>query len=441
MSRVSLFVAATFLCGAALAGPPRVVRMAPDHGDTGIDPATTEIRIEFDRDMNPDGRSICGGGPMFPKFDGAPRWDSARVLVIPVTLEPDHQYALNVNCPAAQNFRSAKGEPAEITPLSFKTAKAGEHPDPVPAQTPETNARAIAALRAAIDHRYSYRDRVVKDWDALLAEHQTGLLESKTRAEFARKLGRMLAATHDGHLAVRVGDAAFPTGSDPVTPNIDIRRLPGAIKDFTWRNDVVATGTAAPDVGYILIASWPGDAAALAAAHEALDEMIDRPALIIDVRANGGGDELQAKAFAARFARDAAVYSRDRFRNPEAREGWTGMIDRTISPDDAKGARPYRGRVAVLCGPICMSSNESFILMMREGAKATLIGSRTRGSSGNPRPHDLGNGVTVVLPSWEDLLPDGSPLEGIGIKPDVEAPLGRDGDGVIAEAVRKLKAP
>ncbi len=50
------------------------------------------------------------------------------------------------------------------------------------------------------------------------------------------------------------------------------------------------------------------------------------------------------------------------------------------------------------------------------------------GSSGNPLPHDLGNGVVAFLPSWKDLRPDGSCLEGEGIVPDIQASYVR-GDG------------
>ncbi|HLQ38586.1 MAG TPA: peptidase S41, partial [Planctomycetota bacterium] len=40
--------------------------------------------------------------------------------------------------------------------------------------------------------------------------------------------------------------------------------------------------------------------------------------------------------------------------------------------------------------------------------------------SGNPKPHELGNGVTIVVPSWQDLRPDGTCFEGEGLAPDVE---------------------
>jgi C-terminal processing protease CtpA/Prc len=66
-----------------------------------------------------------------------------------------------------------------------------------------------------------------------------------------------------------------------------------------------------------------------------------------------------------------------------------------------------------------MSSNEAFILMMR-AAGATLVGEKTLGASGNPQPAELGNGVTVYLPSWRAYQVDGTPLEGVGITPDVE---------------------
>jgi C-terminal processing protease CtpA/Prc len=67
-----------------------------------------------------------------------------------------------------------------------------------------------------------------------------------------------------------------------------------------------------------------------------------------------------------------------------------------------------------------MSSCESFLLMMKQVPGCKLIGQRSYGSSGNPRPVDLGNGVTAFVPSWKDLLLDGTGIEGKGIAPDIE---------------------
>ena len=79
----------------------------------------------------------------------------------------------------------------------------------------------------------------------------------------------------------------------------------------------------------------------------------------------------------------------------------------------------YQGRVAVLMGQANMSSCESFLLMMKQVPDCMLIGSKSYGSSGNPKSYDLGNGVTVWLPSWKDLKPDGTCFEGEGIRPDI----------------------
>src|SRR5690349_16790321 len=73
-------------------------------------------------------------------------------------------------------------------------------------------------------------------------------------------------------------------------------------------------------------------------------------------------------------------------------------------------------------GPRCVSSNESFLLMMRTVPGCKLIGARSRGASGNPKPTELPNGVTVYLSSWRDLLPDGTCFEGVGIAPDIDVP-------------------
>ena len=94
-------------------------------------------------------------------------------------------------------------------------------------------------------------------------------------------------------------------------------------------------------------------------------------------------------------------------------------------------------------GPACMSSNESFLLMMKQVPGGTLVGARSFGSSGNPRPVDLGNGVTAFLPSWKDLRPDGTGFEGEGIAPDVEVRAEskdfRGRDPVIEAALKVLR--
>ncbi len=65
----------------------------------------------------------------------------------------------------------------------------------------------------------------------------------------------------------------------------------------------------------------------------------------------------------------------------------------------------FTGRIAVLTGPVIMSSAESLLLLMKQVPGCKLVGARSYGSSGNPRPIDLGNGVTVMLPRSAKTVP------------------------------------
>lgn len=420
---------------AAWAEPPRVVWAQPDHGDVGVDPEVHEIRIEFDQAMNAGGQSVCGGGPTFPSLTDKPHWEKAadgtvRVLVLPVKLEVGHVYQLSVNCPAAQNCRSAAGEPAEITPLWFRTGNVGDAVPPGP--TREENAAAVQMLRRAIAERYSYRDLRVKDWGAKFDAASVELESAKTRGAFARAAGRLLAAAEDPHIHLRVGEAMVGSVRGGVRPNVDLRRVATLVPGFEWKNTAVGVGKYEDGVGYLAITSWSPDL--MGPALEALDAWRAAPGIVIDVRANGGGDELAARSVAARFASEPAVYSKNQYREGE---GFGPVMERKIEPAPAE--QRCKGRVVVLMGPACMSTCESFLLMMRHGAKAPLVGGRSRGSSGNPKPCDLGNGVTAVLPSWRDLLPDGTVLEGVGVEPDEAVSPAGGGDAVLEAGLRRVR--
>ena len=73
-----------------------------------------------------------------------------------------------------------------------------------------------------------------------------------------------------------------------------------------------------------------------------------------------------------------------------------------------------------------MSSAEAFLQMMKQAPHCTLMGEGSYGSSGNPQPVPLANGVSVLLPSWVTFTPDGIALEGKGVSPDVFVAFSRD---------------
>jgi carboxyl-terminal processing protease len=187
-----------------------------------------------------------------------------------------------------------------------------------------------------------------------------------------------------------------------------------------------------------MFASWSRDRAEqVRRAHAVLDQLGPEDRLIIDVRPNGGGDELLAREIAGRFVDRPVVYAKNRNRDASLPGGFTPVHERRLKPS-GKGAA-FKGKIAVLMGPVNMGSCEAFLLMMRQVPGCKLIGTRSYGSSGNPQPVELANGVTVYLPSWQAMDAEGNLIEGKGIEPDIQVawkPGG--GDPVIEAALRYL---
>jgi Peptidase family S41 len=427
-------LALVLLSSAVEAAPPRVVTSTVEDGQDDVDPALTEIRVQFDQTMNPNSWSFVGGGPKFPQVVGKPQWADPKTIVIMVKLEPDHEYWMSINNDTFQGFRSRAGEPAIPQPLGFRTRAAGPAPKPADLLTPEGNRAAVAALRKAIDGDYAYRDRLNLDWEKIFAEHAPAMEAATTPNQFARAAARVLRQTQDGHVYLRAGERTIWTNVNARPPNFNIQTLRTLVPQWKQYDGGVATGKLPDNVDYLMIAEWtPAVSKALG---DAFADVKDGKGLIIDVRPNGGGDENLAKEFAGRFIDGPKVYSKDRIRRGGQ---WLGPYDRVVEP--RAGAEPYKGPVAVLIGPKVGSSCESFVLMMKQAPRCKLVGEQTKGSSGNPKPHELGNGVTVFLSSWEDQMPDGTVVEGRGITPDVtvKATLTqlRQGDPVL-EAAKEL---
>jgi C-terminal processing protease CtpA/Prc len=222
----------------------------------------------------------------------------------------------------------------------------------------------------------------------------------------------LLRQAQDAHVSVQAGDVQIGTRSNSTPPNFNFQLLQKAVPGWTEHPSGVVTGRFDDGVGYILFNECSSDQAN--GVDTALDDLKDTSGLILDVRPNGGGDEGAAQRVAGRFVEKSTVYAKDRIREQGK---WKGPLDRVVDP--RHDANRYGKPVALLIGPKVVSSAESFVLMMKYGTRAKLIGDTTGGSSGRPVPHQLGNGVTVYLSSWEDQLPDGRLVENLGVEPDL----------------------
>ena len=125
------------------------------------------------------------------------------------------------------------------------------------------------------------------------------------------------------------------------------------------------------------------------------------PYLIIDVRANEGGNSLNGANICKHFIKKTQPHCVSQ--------------DYVMQPD----SDAYQGRIFLLTSPCTFSAAESFTIDMKESGNAVLVGEPTAGDTGNrPRNFSTSHGTWFRIPTRESRQsPQGFPMEGVGIRP------------------------
>jgi hypothetical protein len=126
-----LFVVLLVLAGAVQSddrpslatAPPVVVKAIPEAGSDSVDPATTEIKVTYSKDMKDHSWSwSTWGSNTFPPTTGKPHYlDDKRTCVLPVHLSPGKTYAIWLNSNNFGNFKDTSGNSAVPYLLVFET--------------------------------------------------------------------------------------------------------------------------------------------------------------------------------------------------------------------------------------------------------------------------------------------------------------------------------
>lgn len=134
------------------------------------------------------------------------------------------------------------------------------------------------------------------------------------------------------------------------------------------------------------------------------------PGVIIDLRANPGGQLGAFRRIAAEFLPAGAPLGKSVGR------------DLTVPAITPTSLNPYSGPAALLIGPRTMSAAEMLAEAMRHYKRAVLVGDRTAGAALTARFFNLPDGGRLTVATGDYIAPDGGRLEGRGVTPDILQP-------------------
>lgn len=183
-------------------------------------------------------------------------------------------------------------------------------------------------------------------------------------------------------------------------------------------------------VGYVQILSFSdNDLLTIQLWERMIRNMIDEevPAIIIDMRTNGGGRGFLADQMAAYFFQEPLVLGSASYFDEERGEFYDDpdtVQDFILPPEELR----YDGDVVVLVGPDCASACEFFSFDMTLADRATIIGQYpTAGLGGSIDRVAMPEGEEFTFTQGRAVGPDGNiHIEGIGVVPDIRVPINEE---------------
>jgi hypothetical protein len=188
------------------------------------------------------------------------------------------------------------------------------------------------------------------------------------------------------------------------------------------------------NVGYLEVTRFDPLRYSRASAVAAMAFVASADAIVVDLRRNPGGADiglLVSYFFGPRPVELMSVYDRE-----------TNTTRRTRTLATVPGRRRPDVDVFLVTGPGTGSAAEAFAFTLQKFRRATtVVGGRTAGAAQGGGWAPLGDGYVVFMPTFRPFDPrTGENWEGVGVRPDVEAPPAEALEVAHFEAVRRLEA-
>ena len=124
--------------------------------------------------------------------------------------------------------------------------------------------------------------------------------------------------------------------------------------------------------------------------------------LILDLRTNGGGGDVNAHVIAQEFISRPIRIRWIRYQSIY-HYAYSRWISNELMPKSS-----YKRPVVIITDRSVFSAAEDFVLALRQLSNVYVVGQFTGGGSGNPMTRELPNGWILKVPRWQVADPLGS---------------------------------
>ncbi len=182
--------------------------------------------------------------------------------------------------------------------------------------------------------------------------------------------------------------------------------------------------------GYLRIESWRLGKGLEEKIDEAFQEFKDSSRLIVDLRANPGGNFLMAHRFRNRFLKNEGTIGWLQSTNHDGKLGGKEAIVGIPAPENQRCNK----EVIFLTDPLTYSASEDALLGLQDQPQVKVIGQPSGGGSGRPRVLKLLDGYRLTVSTSLTFDLNENCIEGNGIPVDQVFPISYDPEELIQAA-------
>ena len=253
----------------------------------------------------------------------------------------------------------------------------------------------------------SIRDRAAKkEYDQITSAKQ-----------FATTLTKDLqAVSNDKHLRVRYSHSPIPERGERREPTAEEREQ--RKRDFNWMNHGFAkVERLRGNIGYLEFLNFMDEELGADTVAAAMNFVNGTDALIIDLRANGGGNPAMVALICSYLFGPEPVHLNDLY----WREG--NRTDEFWTRKEVAGRRYLNKDVYVLTSKRTFSGAEEFTYNLKNLKRATIIGETTGGGAHPGGRFRVSEHFGVFVPTGRAISPiTKTNWEGTGVTPDIAVP-------------------